>query len=211
MGAPDRNLEKPSVANAAQPRVEEKKSCRLGKRESLRILAIWHHRIGVRYVLTTSSNISKLRIPHVQDPPPERPDGAVVADALPDAARLPVAPGVPRLVQQPAQRHGRGRRADQQGARRTAALHPEAVPASTTKVGRREAAPREVRARDQVPAVKAAAKFVRGLHGEFGHAGDARVRQLPGPDQRPNAAAEGERTLGKFIKTSLTKCRFPII
>ena len=53
---------------------------------------------------------SKRRLLHHGDAVTKRPDGAVVADALFDAARVPVALGVQELVLLAAHRDGRGRR-----------------------------------------------------------------------------------------------------
>ena len=62
--------------------------------------------------------------------------------------------------------------AGEQGAGGSAAQRAAPIPATAVEEGRGEAAAGEIRARHTVPSVEAAAEFVRGLHGELGHAGD---------------------------------------
>lgn len=63
------------------------------------------------------------------NPAAEQSDGAVVPDALPHAARLPVPPRVQRMVLQPADGDDRGQPGVQRGPGQEAPQGAEAVPA----------------------------------------------------------------------------------
>ena len=71
---------------------------------------------------------------HHRDAVTKRPDGAVVADALFDAARVPVALGVQELVLLAAHRDGRGRRWREHGPRVAPARRAAPVPAAAPQV-----------------------------------------------------------------------------
>lgn len=70
---------------------------------------------------------------------PEQPDGAVVSDALPHAARLPVPPRVQGVVLQPADGDDRGKPGVQRGPGQEAPQGAEALPAQEDQDRRGEA------------------------------------------------------------------------
>lgn len=96
----------------------------------------WH----VDIFFSTSSSVLQPPAPALDgNPPAEQSDGAVVPDALPHAARLPVPPWVQRMVLQPANWDDWGQPGVQRGPGQETPQGAEAVPAQEDQGGRREA------------------------------------------------------------------------